>query len=344
MTRKSVYRTRVRRRVCSARAALLLTPHPPTAPPNPFPVLDYFDEEEDARITFSAADDVQAAADIAAEALPHTAWMARAQADAARKGVPLKQFLDDHSHVKDSTRDSYHKAIQHFQETVIAVMFPGVDMLDLGLEQLAAAVEVHMTGLMTQSMSGRFKSVIETFSAAMNFKLILADRVALNPFTLQKIKNSKKAKFKLQNKYGDSKKQAPCLSDDEYRLLIASIFSRARGGGFAHASVEEQVKSVELATAVVLGKWTAMRGCSLLRRAPRPAPFRDAAPSAARALRVVLTPNAHALSLTSSACGIRRSTRARRGEPFEGWERLGEHVRARSAARRRRAASHVCKQ
>ena len=216
MTRKSVYRTRVRRCVCSARAALLLTPHPPTAPPNPFPVLDYFDEEEDARITFSAADDVQAAADIAAEALPHTAWMARAQADAARKGVPLKQFLDDHSHVKDSTRDSYHKAIQHFQETVIAVMFPGVDMLDLGLEQLAAAVEVHMTGLMTQSMSGRFKSVIETFSAAMNFKLFLADRVALNPFTLQKIKNSKKAKFKLQNKNGDSKKQAPCLSDDEY--------------------------------------------------------------------------------------------------------------------------------
>ena len=88
-------------------------------------MIDLFDDEEE---DYGHEADAQASADIEEEALPHTRWMDRARADARSKGVPLKQFLADHSHVKDSTRDSYLKAIRHFEDTVVAVAFPDCDM------------------------------------------------------------------------------------------------------------------------------------------------------------------------------------------------------------------------
>jgi hypothetical protein len=128
-----------------------------------------FEDELDA--PFDAAADAALAKDMADEARPHAAWWERMRAAAQAEGMPVQKYLRDKSHVEDSTRASYVKAMQHFQALTLAGMYPGRDMLSLTIDELAAAVDLHMTGLVSMSTTGRFKSTIETFSASMNFAL-----------------------------------------------------------------------------------------------------------------------------------------------------------------------------
>lgn len=188
-------------------------------------------------------------------------WLNKLYSHWDDKNATLTQMLGMTTYLEEKSRASYDRSMADFRNTISDV-YKEKKLEELSAEELRRAVAVHMKNIMTRSASGKFRSVIETFSAAMCYHSAQAD--IKNPFDDKQIKLLKKSVFKISVKFGEDRKHAPGMSDHDARVLVSHLLSGDASGGLGHSDHKELHKNLMLCVASVLSRYTAMRGVSLL--------------------------------------------------------------------------------